>query len=384
MEHSKPIPGLYGKKIFELLGDTTDIKSELLIDNMNDDSDIKVKEGDFIEKYLNEKLKFLLKFKEAFPITIDISQILDEMILSINYSLIEKDDLKPDIAKEIIKKMIISLKNETKIQIDSLIPMIEGKQIFDFYERIKEFSFPSINNINKHKKYTVIVESTFCLESQIVKKVNQLRKSFLLFSLLHRIYLSYPKYVGNYYKYFIRRYILKQKAEIKKINTEDDKLDLSPYGNYLFLIMTDKSLETFNETKFLVKQLSFGNEFPDESLKKCFEKGDNSTQVEYKKEEHELNEKEKFLLEKISKDPILIKAYKELNYMLININDEQNCFAQIIYFDSYLNLTMPKCLITKVMQQFYLDAEKQKKMNENLKNIVLKAFPGFDFSKIET
>ena len=36
--------------------------------------------------------------------------------------------------------------------------------------------------------------------------------------------------------------------------------------------MTDKSLETFNETKFLVKQLSFGNEFPDESLKKCFEK----------------------------------------------------------------------------------------------------------------
>ena len=264
MEHSKPIPGLDGKKIFELLGDTTDIKSELLIDNMNDDSDIKVKEGDFIEKYFNEKLKFLLKSKEAFPITIDISQILDEMILSINYSLIENDDLKPDIAKEIIKKMIISLKNETKIQIDSLIPMIEGKQIFDFYERIKEFSFPSINNINKHNKYTVIVESTFCLESQIVKKVNQLRKSFLLFSLLHRIYLSYPKYVGNYYKYFIRRYILKQKAEIKKINTEDDKLDLSPYGNYLFLIMTDKSLETFNETKFLVKQLSFGNEFPDE------------------------------------------------------------------------------------------------------------------------
>jgi hypothetical protein len=384
MEHSKPIPGLDGKKIFELLGDTTDIKSELLIDNMNDDSDIKVKEGDFIEKYFNEKLKFLLKSKEAFPITIDISQILDEMILSINYSLIENDDLKPDIAKEIIKKMIISLKNETKIQIDSLIPMIEGKQIFDFYERIKEFSFPSINNINKHKKYTVIVESTFCLESQIVKKVNQLRKSFLLFSLLHRIYLSYPKYVGNYYKYFIRRYILKQKAEIKKINTEDDKLDLSPYGNYLFLIMTDKSLETFNETKFLVKQLSFGNKFPDESLKKCFEKGDNSTQVEYKKEEHELNEKEKFLLEKISKDPILIKAYKELNYMLINSNDEQNCFAQIIYFDSYLNLTIPKCLITQVMQQFYLDAEKQKKMNENLKNIVLNAFPGFDFSKIET
>ena len=38
-----------------------------------------------------------------------------------------------------------------------------------------------------------------------------------------------------------------------KINTEDDKLDLSPYGNYLFLIMTDKSLETFNETKFLAK-----------------------------------------------------------------------------------------------------------------------------------
>jgi len=70
--------------------------------------------------------------------------------------------------------------------------------------------------------------------------------------------------------------------------------------------------------------------------------------------------------------------------MLININDEQNCFAQIIYFDSYLNLTIPKCLITQVMQQFYLDAEKQKKMNENLKNIVLKAFPGFDFSKIET
>lgn len=40
------------------------------------------------------------------------------------------------------------------------------------------------------KKYTTIVETTFSLKSQIVKKSNQLRISFLLFSFIHKLHLA--------------------------------------------------------------------------------------------------------------------------------------------------------------------------------------------------
>ena len=55
-----------------LLGEITDYQVELKSDSL-EQNDLKVKEEAFIEKYFNEKLKYLLKAKNAFSSTIDFS-----------------------------------------------------------------------------------------------------------------------------------------------------------------------------------------------------------------------------------------------------------------------------------------------------------------------
>ena len=72
---------------------------------------------------------------------------------------------------------------------------------------------------------------------------------------MHKLYLAFPKYIENYYKYFVRKYILREKVENKKY--EDKELDLSCFGNYVFILVTNKTLKSFEETKFLTKKLSF-------------------------------------------------------------------------------------------------------------------------------
>ena len=179
--------------------------------------DLDVKEGDFIEKYFNEKLKYLLKANAAFSNTIEISQVLNDLILSINYAIINNPKLKEKPVKNIIKIIDRWLKEETSIQIDSFLLRVDGKEINKFLSTIENYSFPSEKKIDDNKIYTIIVETIFCLKSQIVKKANQLRKSFLLFSLIHKLYLAFPKYIENYYKYFIRKYVLREKIGKNKI-----------------------------------------------------------------------------------------------------------------------------------------------------------------------
>ena len=253
-----------------LLGEITDYQVELNTDSL-EQNEFTVKEGAFIEKYFNEKLKYLLKAKDAFSSTIDFSQVHDDIILSINHALLNNPKLKEKQARKIIKKINKVFKDESFIQIDSFLPVVNGSELIEFFHSIKEYSFPEIINIVENKTYTVIMESTFCLHSQIGKKVNQLRKSFLLFSLLHKLYTKYPDYVQNYYKYFIRRYFLREKVDRKRFEVEDNELDLSNYGNFVFIIATNKSRKDFKETENLVQTFSFKNESPDYSIKKCFE-----------------------------------------------------------------------------------------------------------------
>lgn len=239
-----------------------------------DENDLNVKESDFIEKSFNEKLKNLLKTKDAFSNTIDIAQVLDEIILSINYALNNNKSLDEKTAKKIIKKIENLSKKETSIHIDSFLPQVDGKEINNFFGSIKEYSFPAIDKIDDKKKYTLIVESTFCLDSQISKKVNQIKKSFLFFSQLHKIYQQYPDCIKNYYSYFVRKYIFRQKIEKNQYMFEDKLLDLNQYGNYVFIIITNKTLKTFEEKEYLVEKYSYNEDSPDQSIKKNFEKED--------------------------------------------------------------------------------------------------------------
>ena len=369
------------EKIMKLFGEATDYIKELTDSNV-EDKEINVKEGEFLEKYFNEKLKYLLKSKNAFSSLIDISQIEEEMILSINYALLNNSSLDEKTAKKIIRRINKCFKDETKVQIDSLLPMVEGKDLNTFFDSIKNYSFPSTNKIENDKVYTLIVESTFSLSSQIVKKSSQLRKSFLLFSLIHKLYLAYPDYIKNFYKYFVQKYLLRQNVNRKMLESEkeeeDVKLDLSRFGNYVFIIASNKTLKSFQETEYLVENNYFKEEdkedSPDTLLTKCFKDDDESISeniILNKKipknpikdnliGKHKIQEGLKSndkkmdfneITKKISKDPLLLKAFKELNYLIENINQEDNCIVKVIYLDTYLNMTTPKCEVVKEIQK---------------------------------
>ena len=396
-------------ELVNIIGEITDYKSELTDDNENMD-ELVVEKGDFIEKYFNEKLKYLLKSNNAFCIAFEISQVRDELILSINFEIINNNKLKEKPVKEIFKIIDRYLKDETAIEIDSLIPIAKGEELNKFFTSVKENSFPSGKLLDEGKNYTVIVESTFSLKSQIVKKTNQLRKNFLLFSLIHKLYLTYPKYIEKYYKYFIRKYILKEKIAYRRFENEDPELDLSSFGNYVFIIASNKTYKNFKEVEFLTKKFYYEDGIPDDSFSKCFEKkAINLKQKEINKEEssdnnssskqkivgrtiktnkifkNDINYKE--ISQNVRQNPLLLQAYKNLNYLITKINQENNCSAKIIYLDAYLNITSPKCLISQKlgelnekMEEIIEENKKQKEINQVLTKIISEKFPEYDLS----
>ena len=382
------------KSVVSLLGQLTDFKSEL--SNLEEDKleEINIQNGDFYEKYVNQKLKYILKSDKAFSSSIDISEVHDDIILSINYVLVQepKDpQLNLETAAKIIKIIDWKLKDENTIQIDSLLPSVEGKELFDFFNNIKEYSFPSDNKIDINKKYTVIAESTFCLQSQINIKANQLRKSYLVFSLIHELYLKYPKYIQNYYKYFIKRYLLKSKCEKKDYAKDDKTIDLSSYGNYIFLITSNKKLKSFRETMESISSSQYNDEeLPDVTFRKCFV-NEKIIEIESKKpftEDNDILNNNSSNIK--SKNLFLKRAYKDMNYLINNINKSKKYFAKIIYFDTYLNVITPKCdIMEKLIQmdekitKMENNMDKLQKINKKLSKYISKIIPGFSLSDFD-
>lgn len=382
------------KSVVSLLGQLTDFKSEL--SNLEEDKleEINIQNGDFYEKYVNQKLKYILKSDKAFSSSIDISEVHDDIILSINYVFVQepKDPkLNLETAAKIIKIIDWKLKDENTIQIDSLLPSVEGKELFDFFNNIKEYSFPSDNKIDINKKYTVIAESTFCLQSQINIKANQLRKSYLVFSLIHELYLKYPKYIQNYYKYFIKRYLLKSKCEKKDYAKDDKTIDLSSYGNYIFLITSNKKLKSFRETMESISSSQYNDEeLPDVTFRKCFV-NEKIIEIESKKpftEDNDILNNNSSNIK--SKNLFLKRAYKDMNYLINNINKSKKYFAKIIYFDTYLNVITPKCdIMEKLIQmdekitKMENNMDKLQKINKKLSQYISKIIPGFSLSDFD-
>ena len=354
------------KGIMDLFVKATDYVKEL-IDLKVDYKEINIKEGEYMDTYFNEKLKYLLNSKYSFSSLIDISIIQEEMILSINNALQDNPSLDEKTVKKIIKRVNKCFKDETKIKINSLLPIVEGENLNTFFDSIKNYSFPSMNKIEKDKQYTVIVESTLSLSSQIVKKTSQLRKIFLLFSLIHKLYLEYPDYIKSFYKYFVQKYLLKQNVNrkiLENVKEEDDKkFDLSPFGNYVFIIVSNKTLKSFREPEYLEKEYlekEDKKDIPDTLLTKCFKDEDKN-----KNENIIINKKisinpikdisiEKDKIQEISNSNDEKKdfnAFKELNYLIENINHENNFIVKVIYLDTYQNMISPKCELVKEMQK---------------------------------
>ena len=393
----KEIHNITTKDLLDLMGEITDYKSEFS-DNI-DMEKLEVDKGEFVEKYFSQKLKYLMKAEICYPIYIDTSNIKNLLASRLYYKVKKDPELKIDTADKIMKQVDSVLKNENPIQIDSFIPLVDGKKIKGFLNVIKDYSFPVLNNIDENNKYTIIVESTFSLKSQIGKKADQLTRYFLIFSLIHKLYLKYPRYLDLFYKYFIRKYFLREK--IKKDNIEDIeeeynyKLDLSPYGNYLFIISTNKTFKSFKEVEYSIKTFAFEDDCPDESFKKCFEtthknkiKNKNKV-IKGKKESNpnfdilniscDIKQKEKIAkkkyindfdysanVNKISRNKYLVNSYKSFNYLFQKINDEKNFKVMMIYLDTYLNLTTPKCFLLQKLDGIIDGIEAQSKKQKDL------------------
>ena len=133
----------------KLLGEITEFKSETsdnsTIDNLN------VRDGDFVEKYFNQKIKYILNADKAFSNYIDLQTVKEELILSINYAQLNNANLEPNTGKEIIRQVNESLKKETPIQIDSFVPMIDGRKINTFFASIENYSFPCVEKVDEQK-----------------------------------------------------------------------------------------------------------------------------------------------------------------------------------------------------------------------------------------
>ena len=393
----KEIHNITTKDLLDLMGEITDYKSEFS-DNI-DMEKLEVDKGEFVEKYFSQKLKYLMKAEICYPIYIDTSNIKNLLASRLYYKVKKDPELKIDTADKIMKQVDSVLKNENPIQIDSFIPLVDGKKIKGFLNVIKDYSFPVLNNIDENNKYTIIVESTFSIKSQIGKKADQLRRYFLIFSLIHKLYLKYPRYLDLFYKYFIRKYFLREK--IKKDNIEDIeeeynyKLDLSPYGNYLFIIATNKTFKSFKEVEYSIKTFAFEDDGPAESFKKCFEtthknkiKNKNKV-IKGKKESNpnfdilniscDIKQKEKIAkkkyindfdysanVNKISRNKYLVNSYKSFNYLFQKINDEKNFKVMMIYLDTYLNLTTPKCFLLQKLDGIIDGIEAQSKKQKDL------------------
>jgi hypothetical protein len=127
--------------IFELFGEITDFQNESNYDESKIE-ELRVQRGDFVEKYFNHKLKFILKSGEAFQTFISLEEVHNDFILSLNYILL-KESNNPEIdrttAINIIAKIDKDLKNEIAIQIDSLLPLITGKELLSFFDAIKDY-----------------------------------------------------------------------------------------------------------------------------------------------------------------------------------------------------------------------------------------------------
>jgi hypothetical protein len=346
----------------KLLGDFTDFKSELSPNEDNKDND---KAGDnYVEKYFNAKMKNQFGIDSFSNVTIKLQDILDEIILYLNEKALSLNK-SFDVCFNIIRQLKGYFKDETQLEIDSLFPLVKGIKIKSLFETIENYSYPKLEKFNEKLSYTIIVESTFCLRSQIIKKSEQLRKSFLLFTIIHKFYENYKEYFQQYYDYFIKKYIYQKKIKEKAYDYEikgENEIELSQFGNFIFLILSNSSLKLFEEVR---DQTIKGNLNKDEimlDIDKCFQ-FPLSTKYKYpliKKEYLEDELKSKNDIVKYNKNDLLMDGYKKLHYLIDKINDEKNCKVKLIYLDTYINLFTPKNIIINKIDS----------MSENLKKII--------------
>ena len=151
--------------LLQLLGNSIDYISEL---NSGDEK-MENADGKSIEKYFNIKMINLLKPQNYYNnVKIVLPDFLEELRQYIFGKTFSNDKFDKKIARKILSQMNEYFKDETAIEIDEFYANVDGEKLQNFFKLINNYSFPKIEEINPNKKYTIIVESTYCLIKNIL------------------------------------------------------------------------------------------------------------------------------------------------------------------------------------------------------------------------
>ena len=355
------------KDIKDLLGNTTDYIAGLTSGNEVDDNP----DGKTVEKYFSMKLKVQLKAENIYSnIKISISELLDDINVYLPIKTFENNNLSNKVAKTILQQFNNYFENEADIEIDLLIPNVIGSKIDSFFKLIGKYSYPEQISINPEINYLVIVESTYCLKKNIIKKAEQLRKLILLFSRLNKLYQVYKDYLEDFYEYFIKKRLLYELSfKNIKINgyKKDKSFKLSNFDNFIILFASNSQIKIFQDVSNKMNKISLLKEIEKEigigtDILKCF-------RFPYDPKKEIVNDKKKFSNEKDeneheSSNPkkkkekeLLDNSYRQFEYLIEKVNEEGNLKVKLIYLDLYLNVIAPKSEIIKQI--------------DDLKNIIL-------------
>ena len=203
------------KEIEELLGNTTDFNTEL----SSSSDEEKNPDGKTVKKYFNIKLKKLLDANEAYSnIKITFSDFIEELHVYIFSKIFNNDQLDKKVAKKILKEIREYFAGETQIEIDSFYPSISGEKIQLLFKLIEDYSYPKLIEIDPKVKYSVIVESTYCLEKNVIKKAEQLRKNFFFFQSSINIIRNIRNILKNFMNISLKNIFSRRKSSAQSMN----------------------------------------------------------------------------------------------------------------------------------------------------------------------
>ena len=310
----------------------------------------KIKGSTIDEKYFHLKLKKLLCLPTESSFTnvnISLNVFFKDVERFLNW-VISKKGINEENASEIMGGIQKDLKGVGKIEFDSFFVNVPGKAIEDFFNNMKQYSFPNCEDksILRNEKYVVLVESTHCLRSVLPKKEEQLRRYHLFLSVIDKYFKRDDIYLREFHNFFFQKYFLNPNFDLDKVipKLEKENIFFPISNNYVIIVATDHSFKLFEET---IQKID--NTQSSKIIKKSSQKYVSNLIENEKKNygnENTINEEIKLLNknEKRKANPIQ-ENYEHFSSILNEINKNENWYAKIMFFDMYYDLITPKCVI---------------------------------------
>ena len=310
----------------------------------------KIKGSTIDEKYFHLKLKKLLCLptESSFSnVNISLNVFFKDVERFLNW-VISKKGINEENASEIMGGIQKDLKGVGKIEFDSFFVNVPGKAIEDFFNNMKQYSFPNCEDksILRNEKYVVLVESTHCLRSVLPKKEEQLRRYHLFLSVIDKYFKRDDIYLREFHNFFFQKYFLNPNFDLDKVipKLEKENIFFPISNNYVIIVATDHSFKLFEET---IQKID--NTQSSKIIKKSSQKYVSNLIENEKKNygnENTINEEIKLLNknEKRKANPIQ-ENYEHFSFILNEINKNENWYAKIMFFDMYYDLITPKCVI---------------------------------------